>query len=208
MKRVQMLGCSLVLLLGLACNSTSSDEVKEAKQDNARKLDSQQRTDGNGVNPIPEKGDMNFLVNVYSMSLFDQRLSRMVAEKKGHIRLQRFASMLTKDHQALDKQVTGLAAAKQVTLPADISNRQQREIDRLQRTAGDAFNRSCVDVLYDVHRRMIRDFENQAKNAGDAVIKTFAAGALPGLYSHLDSLGSLRKQFPPLKDSTYIPVLQ
>ena len=86
-----------------------------------------------------------------------------------------------------------LAASKNITLPDSITNRQQKEKDRLQKKKGDAFDEAYINLMTADHKKDLREFEKEADNGTNPDIKAFASDNLKILQKHLDSAANIQK---------------
>jgi putative membrane protein len=106
--------------------------------------------------------------------------------------------MMMKDHRKSGERLKELAASKNITLPDSISNRQQKEKDRLQKMKGDAFDEAYINRMTDDHKKDVREFEKQATDGTNQDIKSFASDNLKMLHVHLDlAVNILRKRRLP-----------
>jgi len=183
----------IILLFG--CNNGTSDPVKEAKRDNKEKIDSQVSAQGHidSIAALPSKGDADFIVNAASGAMFEMQLGQLAKTHSRNQRVKNFGNMMIKDHGETGKKLKALAAAKNITLPDSISNRQQKEKERLQKKKGDAFDEAYINMMVDDHKKDIREFEKQATNGTNPDIKSFASDNLKMLHVHLDSAVSIQK---------------
>jgi len=188
------------ILVFFSCNNGSTDSVKNAKESNAEKIDSQKTTElrsGDSTALPMAKADADFLVNAASGGMMEVRLGELAKENSRNQRVKNFGALMVRDHGEGGEKLKKLAATKNVTLPANISNDQQKEKDDLQKKTGDEFDRAYVNMMVDDHNKDIKDFEKAAKDATDPDVKTFAAHHLPMLYMHLDSAKNLQKLMKP-----------
>lgn len=183
----------IILLLG--CNNDPADPVKEAKRENKEKIDSQisAQRHVDSIAALPSKGDADFMVNAASGAMFEMQLGQLTKTHSRNQRVKNFGNRMIKDHGETEKKLKALAAAKNITLPDSISNRQQKEKEQLQKKKGDAFDEAYINMMVDDHKKDIREFEKQATNGTNPDIKSFASDNLKMLHVHLDSAVSIQK---------------
>ena len=183
----------IILLIG--CNNDPADPVKEAKRENREKIDSQVSAQRHvdSIAVLPSKGDADFIVNAASGAMFEMQLGQLAKTHSRNQRVKNFGTMMIKDHGETEKKLKALAAAKNITLPDSISNRQQKEKEQLQKKKGDAFDAAYINMMVDDHKKDIREFEKQATNGINPDIKSFASDNLKMLHVHLDSAVSIQK---------------
>ncbi|PSL34647.1 DUF4142 domain-containing protein [Chitinophaga ginsengisoli] len=195
----------IVISFLFSCNSRTPDSVKSAKEVNAKRIDSESRPDDSSA-IVLTKDDADFLVNTASGVMLESQMGELARDRSGNKRVKELGAMIARDHEEAQAKLKKLAAAKNVTLPADISNHQQKQKESLLKKEGIEFDRSYVDLTVNDYNKDIRDFGKAAKYATDPDVKSFASNSLPLLYTHLDSARSLQKVMKRVIDiSTPIP---
>ena len=185
---------SAVAIFLVACNN-NADPVKEAKKENKEKIDSLVTTepDVDSVAMTFSKEDADFIVNAVSGGMLEVQLGQMAQTHSRNQRVKDFGAMMIKDHETAEKKLKALAASKNITLPDSISNRQQKEKDRLQKKKGDAFDEAYINLMTADHKKDLREFEKEADNGTNPDIKAFASDNLKILQKHLDSAANIQK---------------
>jgi len=186
------------LLIGIGCNNSTPDSVKEARKANDSTVDTlakkQSVTDSSTT--IPTKQDADFLVKAASGGMLEVELGTLAqsnAAKKG---VKDFGTMMVSDHGKGGNALRELATRKRIVLPDSVSNDQKKEREDLMKKHGAEFDRSYITLMVKDHKEDIDEFEKAAKNANDADIKAFAQNTLPMLRQHLISAQSLDKALP------------
>ena len=187
------LGLTLIILSS-ACNSGSSDSVKEAKDSNTARIDSQRTTEQPRASlaVVPSKADADFLVNAASGGMMEVLLGQLAQTNSRNQRVKAFGAMMIKDHGEGGVQLKTLASAKNVTLPDAVSNSQQKEIDNLKKKKGNDFDKAYIRLMVSDHKDDIKEFEKQAGKGTDSLIRAFAGSSLEMLRRHLDSADNLQ----------------
>jgi putative membrane protein len=119
-------------------------------------------------------------------------LAKLALARSSHARVKSLARMLQLDHQQANQKVQALAASRNVTLPADISNAAHEAKTRLAKLEAAAFDEAYVDQVVKDHTAAIHDFE-QASRMSDADVRAFAETTLPTLKKHLQAAQDLQK---------------
>ena len=96
-----------------------------------------------------------------------------------------FAQQMVTDHTAANQELTQLASTKSVTIPTALTEKQQRDLDKLNGRSGADFDREYMKKMVADHEKMVRLFQREAERNADNDVKTFAAKHLPTLQSHL-----------------------
>jgi putative membrane protein len=184
---------SLAIFL-FGCNN-SADPVKEAKKENKEKIDSLVTTEPHvdSVAMMVSKEDADFIVNAASGGMLEVQLGQLAQTHSRNKRVKDFGAMMIKDHEAAEKKMKALAVSKNITLPDSISNRQQKEKDRLQKKKGEAFDEAYINLMTADHKKDLREFEKEAADGTNPDIKAFASDNLKILQKHLDSATNIQK---------------
>ena len=176
------------------CNN-STDPVKEAKKENKEKIDSQVTTQSpaDSIRITLSKGDADFMVNAASGGMLEVQLGQLAQTNSRNQRVKNFGAMMIRDHGEAGEKLKALAASKNLTLPDSISNRQQKQKERLQKKNGAAFDEAYINMMTNDHAKDLREFEKQATNGTNPDIKAFASDNLKMLHIHLDSATNIQK---------------
>src|SRR5690242_19010130 len=111
----------------LACNSgQNKDSEDQADSINKATNDTTQAqsdtTTSNAGTMTVDDATSKFLVNVADVNMTEVQLGQIAKDKATNQRVKEFADMMIKDHSSSTVELKNLAASKNVTLPASISN--------------------------------------------------------------------------------------
>ncbi len=206
MKKLLRLYSGLILLsLLLSCNSGAPDSVKSAKEVNAKRIDTE-APPGDSLTVPLSKDDADFLVNTASDKMLGKQLGQMAVDKSSNQKVKDLGAMIVKDLGETEEKLKELATKKNVILPADVSNKEQKQKEDLMRKTGIEFDRSYIDITVNDYNKDIKDYGRAAKYATDPEVKSFASNSLALLYTHLDSARNLQKVMKKKIDiSTALP---
>ena len=175
------------------CNGGTSDSVKNAKDSNAAKIDSLTASQGGaGSSAILSKDDADFLVDAASGAMMEVQLGKLAETHATKRRIKDFGAMMVRDHGLGIEEIRHLASRRHVTLPDSVSEHQRKEIENLKEKKGEKFDRAYTRMMVDDHHADIKEFEKQASQGTDSLIRVFASGALQMLRRHLDSANNLQ----------------
>ncbi|HXR80973.1 MAG TPA: DUF4142 domain-containing protein, partial [Saprospiraceae bacterium] len=104
-----------------------------------------------------------------------------------------FGSMMVHDHSAANEKVKALAAQRNVTLPAAVSEESQKDIKDCSAKTGKDFDKAYMTAMVKKHEATIDMFEKAANDSKDSDVKTFINNTLPKVREHLDSAKAIRK---------------
>ncbi|MDB5955199.1 DUF4142 domain-containing protein [Ramlibacter sp.] len=146
---------------------------------------------GTGTRNLPAKskvarGDRKFIEEAASSGMFEVQVGQLAASKATDANVKSFASMLVDQHTAANNELVKIANAKGVELPAAPKHSMRREIEKLGKKTGDAFDRDFVrEVGIKDHKKDIKEFEKASKDVKDPELKAFVDKTLPTLREHL-----------------------
>jgi putative membrane protein len=174
-----------------ACNTgnkeNSVDSAKDAnEQKDTNDLTTNSRADTMATTPVNEDV-ADFTVEAAAGGLMEVELGKIAQEKATNPRIKEFGAMMAKDHSEANDQLKSLAQQKNITLPTSVSDKQQKDIDDLNKKTGKDFDKAYMNMMLDDHKKDIKKFEKAGNDLKDADIKGFAMNALPTLQKHLDS---------------------
>ena len=174
-----------------ACNSSSSksDTVDSAKDVN----DSMMSNDTSNMNPAAPvtEDDANWAVEVANAGMTEVELSKAAQDKATSQRLKDFANMMVTDHGKANDDLKQLAATKNITLPASLSDKSQKKLDDLNKKTGKDFDKAYTDDMLSDHKDAVDKFQKASNNLKDADLKSFAEKTLPTIQMHLDSIKAI-----------------
>jgi|KBSMisStandDraft_5_1062788.scaffolds.fasta_scaffold25149_2 putative membrane protein len=133
------------------------------------------------------KDDSEFAVKAATGGMMEVQLGQIAQGKAMNQRVKDFGNMMVQDHSAADDDLKKLSSAKNLTLPATLTDKQQREINDLNKKNGADFDKAYMKMMVDDHEKDIKEFEKAGKDAKDADLKNFVMKTLPTLQKHLDS---------------------
>ncbi|MBS1660331.1 MAG: DUF4142 domain-containing protein [Bacteroidetes bacterium] len=193
MKKLSNLIPGLALFLLLSCGGGSPDSVKNAKDSNDAKIDSQKTTEKTDTATVLTKDDADFLVSAISGNMMEVELGTLAQAHSNNSRVKAFGAMMVEDHGETGKKLKELGMAKKLVLPDSMSNDQKKEIESLKKKTGNDFNRAYMRLMVSDHKNDIKEYEKQARTGTDPRISNFASNTLPILQKHLDSANNLGK---------------
>lgn len=183
---VSMAICGSILFC--SCNNdsdkaTSDKDSKEVAMDqNDKKLDS-----------TNIKSDAEWAVKAADGGMLEVQLGKLAAANASSSKVKEFAKMMVDDHTKANEELMAAAKAKNISLPAAISEKCQKKYDELSAKKGAEFDKAYIDFMVDDHGEDVDHFKKEAENGNDADLKKWAAEKLPVLQHHLDMAKSTKE---------------
>jgi len=171
----------------VACNNEAKDSVEKADSTNEVKQD---------ATPAALQTDQettDFLVQAANGGMAEVETGKLAQTKATHADVKRFASMMVMDHTDANGKVKAFAAARNVTLPATVSEEKKDNATKLAEKTGKDFDKDYMDMMVKDHKETIDLFEKGYDKSKDAEVKTFINNTLPKLKQHLDSAQAIQK---------------
>jgi putative membrane protein len=197
MKKITSVILVTALSILQACNNNDSkDSVDKANAANDKKDTTSMTSDTkkDTMATMPVNDDVaKFAVKAANAGMTEVKLGAMAEEKATDKDVKDFGRMMVKDHTNAGDELKSLAAEKNITLPATISDDMQKHMDDLNKKTGKDFDKDYMDMMVSDHKDVIDAFEDAAKNSKDAAFKNFAVKTLPTLYKHLGAAKAIEK---------------
>ncbi len=185
----------------VACNSSSSSENST---DSAKNINDSMMSDSNSMMnndtssttamssaPVSQE-DADWAVDVANAGMTEVELSKVAQTKATNPRLKNFADMMVTDHSKANDQLKQLAATKNITLPANLSDASQKKLDNLnKKTAGKDFDKAYIDDMLDGHKKAVDKLQKGSTDLKDADLKNFATQTLSVVQMHQDSIKAI-----------------
>ena len=174
----------------LACNNEAKDSVEKADSANEAKMDSNSTT---SQTLQTDAESSQFLVKAADGGMAEVDMGNMANQKAASSSVKKYGAMLVKDHSAANDQVKALAAQRNVTLPATVSDANKTKMDDIMKKSGKDFDKAYMDAMIKDHEKDIDMFKDASNKVNDAEVKSFVDNTLPKLQIHLDSARAIRK---------------
>jgi putative membrane protein len=128
---------------------------------------------------------MEFAVAAAEGGMMEVRLGQLAATNATSPKVKELGRMMVADHTRANDELKSLAAKKNITLPADLSNDKQKAYEELAAKKGKDFDEAYAEFMVADHKEDIELFQHQADDGKDADLKAWAAGKVSVLKHHL-----------------------
>jgi len=176
-----LLGAAVVTLsFGMqSCkNEPKQEDPKEVAEDeNEAKFDD--------VNEDKEK-DSDYLVAAAEVDMKEIELGKLAQQKSTNADVKALGKMMVEQHEKASAETKALAAKKNITLPASLTEKGQDAFKDLNDKTGHDFDKAYTDKMVEGHEKMIEKMEKASEKAEDADIRMWAANMIPTLRKHLE----------------------
>jgi putative membrane protein len=129
--------------------------------------------------------DATFVSDAASGGMAEVQLGQLAQEKGSSDAVKDFGQKMVTDHGKADDELKGIAEKEGITVPSNMSRKDQAAYDRLSKLQGAEFDREYARMMVRDHQKDIVAFEKEADNGKDNSVKEFAHRTLPTLKEHL-----------------------
>ncbi|MGI4020064.1 MAG: DUF4142 domain-containing protein [Janthinobacterium lividum] len=184
-----------------ACNNSSKTNSTDVAQDSNSTKDASSMTSSTdttaqiaGAVMKVDKDDSDFAVKAGNGGMAEVALAQLAQQKATSPDVKSFAAQMITDHTKANEKLMALAKQKNVTLPAAVSNDEQKIMDDLSKKSGKDFDKGYVDAMVEDHDKDVKLFTDASKDLKDADLKAFATTTLPTLKMHQTMIKAIDKK--------------
>jgi putative membrane protein len=145
-----------------------------------------------GSSQMLRSADVAFAMKAVQGGMAEVRMGKLAAEKANSADVKAFGRQMVADHTKANDDLKSVAQKKGMTLPNDMSARQQARHRKLEKLSASAFDRAYVEHMVKDHQEDVKEFHKEANTGKDEDIKGFASRTLPVLQAHLDKIRSIQ----------------
>ena len=174
--------CAFALVFNSCGKKAETDSKEVAEETNEAKFD-----DSN-----IEK-DTEFATDVADASMLEVKLGELAVSQGTLADVKTFAQTMIDDHKKANEELMAAAQAKNITLPASLSEKSQKTYDDLAGKKGLDFDKAYADQMVDDHKKVVEKFKDEAEKGNDADLKAWAAGKVAALEHHLQMAETLKE---------------
>ncbi|MGI4727288.1 MAG: DUF4142 domain-containing protein [Janthinobacterium lividum] len=183
-----------------ACNSSTKSSTDIAADSNSKK-DSSSMASSTDTTAKPAGGamqtdtdDSKFAVTAANGGMAEVQIAQLAQQKAVSADVKAFAAKMITDHTKANDKLMALAKQKNITLPAALGNDEQKVLDDLSKKSGKDFDKAYVKAMVEDHDKDVKLFTDEAKDAKDADLKSFAGTTLPVLKEHQMMIKAIDKK--------------
>jgi putative membrane protein len=181
---------ALMSLAALCYLSACNDNNGTANKEDATKV--ADSTNDKKFDDTKMENDADWAVKAADGGMEEVALGRL-AEKQGtNPKVKALGRMMVEDHSKANDELRALAQKKNITLPAAMSDKKQKDHDDLAKKTGADFDREYTRMMVEDHQADIDEFRKESDHGKDADLKAWASGKVPMLQHHLDKATEAR----------------
>lgn len=180
-----------------SCNDASNTNDTDNAMDTATGITRDDTINNNNSILSPDNtmaDDSGFVLKAAEGGLMEVQLGKLALKNASSAAVKKHAQMMVNDHGKANTELKTLAKSKNITLPTALGSEKQNKYDELKGKTGAEFDKDYTSYMVDDHKKDIEDFKKQAERGFDAEIKSWAAGKVPTLESHLQMWESAKNE--------------
>ena len=113
------------------------------------------------------------------------QLGELAAQKAENQAVKDFGQRMVNDHGKANAELRRIAESKGALLPAEMSHKENFEIERFQKLNGKDFDKEYAEHMVKDHKKDVKEFQDATKELTDPDLRAFAEKTLPTLQDHL-----------------------
>jgi putative membrane protein len=137
--------------------------------------------------------DVHFAKEAARAGMAEVKLGQLAQEKGSSDMVKTFGKRMVDDHSKAGDKLKEVASHESITLPSDLSAKNQATYDRLSKLNGAAFDRAYARDMVKDHETDVAAFQKEANAGKNDSLKSFASETLPTLQDHLKQAKEMMK---------------
>ncbi len=181
----------LMAALFLSTGCTPDDSVHQAIEQSKAQL---QETGMQNAGVQSMENDIRFAAEAASASLLQVQLGEMALERAVSPEVKALAQRIVSDHKRIAEDLKQVADQRRIVLPTEPGQDHKEIIDLVNSQSGIAFDLAYMNQMVDLHKDLVKQYENAAEEGADINIRTFASKQLPLLRQHRQMAESMEEK--------------
>jgi putative membrane protein len=141
--------------------------------------------------------DQTFAQEAARGGLAEVKLGKLAMDNGSSEAVKSFGTRMIAEHTRTNDDLKEAAAQEHITLPTDLSAKDQATYDRLSKLRGDEFDHAYAEDMVKDHEQDLQAFQREANRGNDDVIRNFASRTATMIQQHLDQAKEMRKTVSP-----------
>jgi len=142
---------------------------------------------------VPE-ADRQFAEKAAMAGMEEVELGKLAQQKAQAADVKQFGERMVHDHTQANEKLKQIAFAESIDLPSKFDHKADKDMDKLQKLSGAAFDRAYIKAQASDHQKVVKEFRKEAKSGKDSQLRDFAQSTLPTLEEHLKLAQSAQQE--------------
>lgn len=147
-----------------------------------------------GARKMMRSQDTVFAMAAARGGMAEVEMGKLAAEKASSPDVKAFGQQMIDDHSKANEQLKSVADKQNLTLPGNMTGKQQAMYDMLKTKTGAEFDKAYVDAMVKDHEEDVKEFQREADKGKDEQIKAFAAETLPVIQGRLEKIKAIQSK--------------
>lgn len=185
-----------LFLLAAAFMFAACGQQKDKQEDSKEIAEDQNKEKFNNTDI---EDDTEWVVAAADLSMAEVEISKLALERATTPAVKEFAQTMVTEHGKANDELKNLASQKNISLPATLSDKNQKKLNDLREKSGKDFEDAYTECMVKDHKEAVDKFKKQAEKGEDADIKSWAAGKVATLEHHLEMAKANEKTVDEIK---------
>ena len=137
--------------------------------------------------------DAKFAADAAQGGMAEVKLGQLAEQNGSSDAVKAFGRRMVQDHSKAGDELKQAAQTAGITLPADISSKDQSMYDELAKLKGAAFDRAYARMMVHDHEEDVKEFQKESQSGQNEQIRSFATKTLPTLQEHLQQARQMQQ---------------
>jgi len=129
--------------------------------------------------------DKEFMTKAAQGGMAQIALGQDAARKATNPDVKAFAEKMSAEHMKANDELASLAHQKGATLPTQLDDKHQKQLDKLTKYSGTKFDKEYAADMVNDHEADVKEFRKAAKDVKDPDLRSWAEKQIPMLESQL-----------------------
>jgi putative membrane protein len=178
--KVNVIAAALVFFATMSTGMFAQTDKKEAEKQNDKKFDNKM------------EDDADFVVEAANDGMYEVQVAELAKRNSTSAKIKELADHMIKDHSMANEELKKIAAKKNITLPTKLSDKRQKDFDKLTKLKGADFDKEYAKMMVSDHKDAIDLFQKEADKGHDGELKGWASTKISTLQHHLSMAEAAR----------------
>jgi putative membrane protein len=172
--KISVIAAAFVFVASMSTGAfAQKDAKKTAEKQNDQKFDNKM------------EDDAEFVVEAANDGMYEVQVAQLAKTNAASPKVKELAEHMIADHSKANEELKAIAAKKNITLPAKLSDKRQKDFDELTKEKGADFDKKYTKMMVSDHKDAIDLFQKEADKGHDGELKGWASTKIATLQHHL-----------------------
>lgn len=155
---------------------------------------SQSQTGASSSQTKLDHRDQKFIEKAAEDGMAEVELGKLAQTKASNDQVKQFAQHMEQDHSQANDELKRIAQSKGVTIPSSTDRSHTKKMEKMQKESGADFDKQYMAEMVKDHEKNLKFFREEAQNAKDPELKTFAQKTAQKINEHLNMARQIASQ--------------